>query len=68
MKRLKTLISFKYSRVKLKNQKPIAVDVLFKAYPMVPHTCIDPIWTDGTFKVLEEEMTSVPLMLFSAVK
>jgi hypothetical protein len=25
-----------YSRVKLKNQKPIAVDVLFKAYPMVP--------------------------------
>jgi hypothetical protein len=51
-----------------KIKKPIAVAVLFKAYPMVPHTCIDPIWTDGTFKVLEEEMTSVPLMLFSAVK
>jgi hypothetical protein len=26
-----------YSR-KLKNQKPIVVDVLFKAYPMVPHS------------------------------
>ncbi len=25
-----------YSRSKIKNQKPIAVDVLFKAYPMVP--------------------------------
>jgi hypothetical protein len=30
---------FKYSRVKLQNQKPIAVDVLFKAYPMVPLSC-----------------------------
>ena len=27
---------FQYSRVKFKNQEPIAVDVLFKAYPMVP--------------------------------
>jgi hypothetical protein len=27
---------FKYLRVKLKNQKPKAVDVLFKSYPMVP--------------------------------
>ncbi len=27
---------FKYSRSKLKSQKPTAVDVLFKAYPMVP--------------------------------
>jgi hypothetical protein len=26
----------KYSKFKLKNQKPIAVDVLFYAYPMVP--------------------------------
>jgi hypothetical protein len=26
---------FKYSRWNLNNQKPIAVDVLFKAYPMV---------------------------------
>jgi hypothetical protein len=30
---------FQYSRVKLKNQKPIAVDVLFKAYPRVPLSC-----------------------------
>jgi hypothetical protein len=30
---------FKYSRVKLKNHKPIAADVLFKAYPMVPLSC-----------------------------
>jgi hypothetical protein len=27
---------FKYSRSKLKNQKHIAVDVLFKAYPIIP--------------------------------
>jgi hypothetical protein len=27
---------FKYSRSKFKNQKPIAIDVLFQAYPMVP--------------------------------
>jgi hypothetical protein len=26
----------KYSRPKLKNQKHIAVDALFKAYPMIP--------------------------------
>jgi hypothetical protein len=34
---------FKYSRVKFQNQKPIAVDVLFKVYPMSPEgtfTCI----------------------------
>ncbi len=43
---------FKCSRMKLKNQKPIAVDVLFKAYPMVPLSCtVDPIWPDDTFKV-----------------
>ncbi len=30
---------FKYSRVKLKNQKPSAANVLFKAYPMVPLSC-----------------------------
>ncbi len=30
---------FEYSRVKFKNQKPIAVDILFKAYPMVPLSC-----------------------------
>ncbi len=31
--------NFKYSAMKLKNQKPIVVDVLFKAYPMVPLSC-----------------------------
>ncbi len=30
------LFSNTYSRSKLKNQKHIAVDVLFKAYPMIP--------------------------------
>jgi hypothetical protein len=30
---------FKFSKVKLKNQKHVAVDVLFKAYPMVPLSC-----------------------------
>ncbi len=30
---------FKYPALKLENQKPIAVDVLFKAYPMVPLSC-----------------------------
>jgi hypothetical protein len=30
---------FEYSRVKLKNQKPKAVDVLFMAFPMVPLSC-----------------------------
>ncbi len=40
---------FKYSKVKLKNQKPIAVDALFKAFPMVPLSwTVDPIWLDGT--------------------
>ncbi len=29
----------KYSRSKIKNQEPIVVDVLFKAYPMVPLSC-----------------------------
>ncbi len=29
------------------NKNPIAVDVLFKAYPMVPLSCR---WPDGTFK------------------
>jgi hypothetical protein len=39
MKRLRTLKSFqffKYSKVKLKNQRHLAVDVLSKAYLMVP--------------------------------
>ncbi len=34
----------------LKNQKHIAVNVLFKAYPMIRyHFQADPIWPDGTF-------------------
>ncbi len=43
---------FKNSRKKFKNQKPIVVGVLFRAYPMVPwyHSHADPIWPDGTFK------------------
>jgi hypothetical protein len=39
----------KYSRSKLKNKKPLAVDVLFKACPMIPLSG----WSnrpDGTFK------------------
>ncbi len=39
---------FKYSRVKLKNQKPIAVDVLSRPIRWYSHA--DPIWSDGTFK------------------
>ncbi len=40
MKRLRTLNLFQiYSELKLKNQKLTAVDVLFKAYPMVPLSC-----------------------------
>ncbi len=37
MKGLRSL--FKYSGPKLKNQKPIAVDVLIKAYPLAPLSC-----------------------------
>ncbi len=44
---------FNYSGVKLKNPKPISVDVVFKAYPMVrDHSHVDPIWPDGTFQKL----------------
>jgi hypothetical protein len=28
----------KYSGSKIKNKKPLAVDVVFRAYPMVPHS------------------------------
>jgi hypothetical protein len=38
-KQLRTLKLFKHSRSKLKNQKHIAVDVLFKAYPITPLLC-----------------------------
>jgi len=42
---------FKYSELKLKNPKPIAVDVLFKAYSIYwYHSRADPMWPDGTFK------------------
>jgi hypothetical protein len=34
---------FKYSKLILKNQKPLAVKVLFKAYPVVPLSNADPI-------------------------
>jgi hypothetical protein len=36
MKRLRTLISSQIFKIKIKNQKHIAVDDLFKAYPMIP--------------------------------
>ncbi len=31
----------------IKKSKPIAVDVLFNAYPMWYHSHVDPIWPDG---------------------
>ncbi len=34
----------------LKNQKSLAVIVIFKTYTMVYHSHADPIWPDGTFK------------------
>ncbi len=42
MKRLRTLNSYQIFNIKnkkFKNKKPIAVDVLFNAYPMVPLSC-----------------------------
>jgi hypothetical protein len=36
---MKDLEPFKYSRSKIKNKKPIVVDVLIKAYPMLPLSC-----------------------------
>jgi hypothetical protein len=39
MKRFRTLKSFQIFKSELKNQKHLAVDVLFKAYPMVPLSC-----------------------------
>jgi hypothetical protein len=39
MKRLITLKFFKKFKIKIKKSKPIAVDVLFKAYPKVPLSC-----------------------------
>ena len=35
--------------MKFKNEKPIAVDVLFKAIQWY-HSHVDPIWPDSTFK------------------
>jgi hypothetical protein len=37
----------------LKNQKHIAVDVLLQAFIM-DHSHADPIWPDGTFKILKK--------------
>ncbi len=48
MKRLQTLNS--YQIFKIKNQKPMTVDVLFKAYPIVPLSCRFNR-PDGTFKL-----------------
>ena len=40
MKRLRTLNSYQIFNIKNKKyKKPLAVDVLFKAYPMVPLSC-----------------------------
>ncbi len=41
---------YKNLKLKFKNQKPVAVDDFFKTYPMIPLSCIDPTWPDGTFK------------------
>ncbi len=43
----------KYSRSKIKNKKPIAVDVLFNAYPMVPLSCRSNLAWRYTFKPRE---------------
>jgi hypothetical protein len=51
MKRLRTLKSFQIFKSEIKNQKPIVVDALFKAYPtMVPLSCRCHVMPDGTFK------------------
>jgi hypothetical protein len=39
MKRLRALKSFQIFKSEIKNQKSISVDVLFKAYPIVPLSC-----------------------------
>jgi hypothetical protein len=39
MKRLISLKSFQKFKIKIKKSKPIAVDVLLKAYPKVPLSC-----------------------------
>jgi hypothetical protein len=39
MKRLRTLNSFQILKIKNKNLKPIEVEVLFKAFPMVQLLC-----------------------------
>jgi hypothetical protein len=49
--------------VKLKSQELIAVDVLFKAYPMVPLSC-RPIWPDGTFQLTFATLVSFPWNFF----
>jgi hypothetical protein len=38
-KLLRTLNSFKIFKIKIKKSKTIGVEVLFKAYPMVPLSC-----------------------------
>jgi hypothetical protein len=43
MNRLRPLKSFQIFKVKIKNQKPIAVEVLFKAYPIEPPVSMLPV-------------------------
>ncbi len=55
MNQLRTLNSYQTFKIKNKKlKKLIAVDVLFKAYPMV-HSHADPIWPDVTFKHFENQ-------------
>jgi hypothetical protein len=63
MKWLRTLKSFQIFKIKLKTQKPISVDVLFKAYLIVsPHA--DLSLPDGTFKVDLSTLYSISEVYF----
>jgi hypothetical protein len=59
MKRLRTLKTFQIFKTEiLKNQKPIAMDVLFKARSMVPSQA-DPLWPDGAFKYFSQTVLPI---------
>jgi hypothetical protein len=64
MKRLRTLKSFQIFKIKIKKSKHIAVDVLFKAYPM--NSQGDPIWPDATFKNLVKFIRSLQMKQYQA--
>jgi hypothetical protein len=49
MKLFRILKSFQIFKREIKKSKPIAVDVLFKAYQWY-HSHVDPIWPEGTFR------------------